>query len=74
MLARLQAAEASFRGMGLPETARVLLSARMQLALDSSIPKRQIIREIESALSAVGEPVEQTLELFALHAMCADGP
>jgi hypothetical protein len=74
VLARLQAAATSFSGIGLPRTARILLRARIQLALDSSISRRQIRGEIESALSDVGEPIDQTLELFAQHAMCADDP
>lgn len=72
MLARLRAAETSFSGIGLPETASILQRARMQLVLDSSTPRATIIGEIGNALSAMGEPIDQTLELFAKHAMSGE--
>lgn len=74
MLVRLHAAATSFSVIGLPRTASILRHAHNQLASDSAIPRERIIGEIENAVSNVGEPIDQTLERFAQHAMCANDP
>jgi hypothetical protein len=69
---RLGAAETSFGVIGLPKTAGILRRARMQLRADSPVPTKRVIQEIEDALSAIDEPIDDTFEHFAKHELRAE--
>jgi hypothetical protein len=69
---RLEAAETSFVVIGLPKTARILKRARMQLGADSPAPTKRVIQEIEDALTAIDEPIDDTFEHFATHVLQAE--
>ncbi|MDP9011738.1 MAG: hypothetical protein M3O41_03590 [Pseudomonadota bacterium] len=71
MESRLGAAELSFSVIGLNKTAMVLKRARMQLVVDASAPVEQIIEDMEDALSAIDEPVDRAIELFAKRELSA---
>jgi hypothetical protein len=67
----LQAAETSFSVIGLPNTASLLTRARIQLSLDSPIAVERVLAQLENALSAVDEPVDDAIERFAKRELSA---
>lgn len=71
MESRLGAAELSFSVIGLNKTAIVLKRARMQIVVAAPAPVGQIIEDMENALSAIDEPVDRAIELFAKRQLSA---
>lgn len=67
----LQAAESSFRVVGLPKAASIIANVRVACARNTTVSIDRVVAHIEQSLAAVDEPIDDTIALFATSELSA---